>query len=160
MVFQKDVDRGQWLVAQAAAKDYLKNQFKAELYFLTAAEGGLDHVLQNGFQRKVQTSLTMEMTMMMTTMIQMLCSTWTQLARVSLGPGKELVMPGEVVAVGLSLLNPMPLLPGARFTLRTKENTIAAGVVSEILPLNEALSREHILADAGKETPADTTFAE
>ena len=60
----------------------------------------------------------------------------------TLPEGKEMAMPGDNIAVTLKLFNPVVMDVGSRFALREGGKTVAAGVITEIIPDNEADIKE------------------
>ena len=52
---------------------------------------------------------------------------------VELAKDKEMVMPGDNVAITVKLINPIAMEEGLRFAIREGGRTVGAGVVAKIL---------------------------
>ncbi len=102
-----DIVRGQVLVAPGSVKPY--RQCRAELYLLTAREGGRAKPIRTGYRPQLFLGAT-DVT-------------------ATLGLGVELP-PGGRAEVELTLDRPVALEPGVRFALREGGRTIGAGVVT------------------------------
>lgn len=55
-------------------------------------------------------------------------------AQISLHGANKLGMPGDNVTADLQLHFPLPVAPGLRFALREGGKTIAAGIISKVIP--------------------------
>jgi elongation factor Tu len=104
-----DIVRGQVLVAPGSVKPY--RQCRAELYLLTAKEGGRARPIRTGYRPQLFVGAT-DVT-------------------ATLGSEIELV-PGGRAEVVFTLDRPVALEPGVRFSVREGGKTIGAGVVTAI----------------------------
>lgn len=55
-------------------------------------------------------------------------------AQISIHGANKLGMPGDNITANLDLHFPLPVAPGLRFALREGGKTIAAGVISKVIP--------------------------
>ncbi|XP_012255031.2 elongation factor Tu, mitochondrial-like [Athalia rosae] len=96
------------------------NQFEAQIYLLTKAEGGRSKPMQiSGYIQPLYSS------------------TWQITCRLDLmlPPESVMLMPGEHAQTRVTLMKPMPLLEGQTFTIReNKEQTVVTGVLTKKLP--------------------------
>jgi len=92
------------------------NHIEAEIYFLTEEEGGR----KNGFYSNYRP--------------QFFFKTADITGSVELPEDKDIVMPGDNVTLKIKLLNNIVVDKGMKFACREGGKTIAAGVVSKILP--------------------------
>lgn len=92
------------------------NHIEAEIYFLTEDEGGR----KNGFYSNYRP--------------QFFFKTADITGSVELPEDKDIVMPGDNVTLKIKLLNNIVITKGMKFACREGNKTIAAGVVSDILP--------------------------
>ncbi|XP_061079375.1 elongation factor Tu, mitochondrial isoform X3 [Conger conger] len=111
---REDVRRGMVMSKPGSIQPHQKVQ--AQVYILSKDEGGRHKPFMSNF------------------MPVMYSLTWDMTCRVSLPPGKEMVMPGEDASLTLQLRQPMVLEKGQRFTLRDGNRTIGTGLVTEVLP--------------------------
>lgn len=112
-VKREDVKRGMVLCAPGTVKAY--TNFKAQVYILKKEEGGRHKPFLSNYTP------------------QMYVRTGDVAATITLPEGKEFVMPGEDAAFSCTLMHPMPLENGLRFTLREGSRTVGTGVVTEVL---------------------------
>jgi elongation factor Tu len=108
-----DVERGQVLCKPGSIKPHTK--FEAEVYILGKEEGGRHTPFFNGYRPQFY---------FRTTDVTGSCS---------LPEGIEMVMPGDNVAMTISLINPIAMEDGLRFAIREGGRTVGAGVVSKII---------------------------
>ncbi|CAG0923365.1 unnamed protein product [Notodromas monacha] len=86
------------------------NRFTAQLYLLSASEGGRQAPVRTGYTQ------------------QLFSSTWNLQARLDLTPAElDMLLPGDHATVGVTLLRKMPLLANQTFTMRENGVTVATG---------------------------------
>jgi len=110
---REDVERGQVLCKPGSIKPHTK--FEAEVYVLSKEEGGRHTPFFNGYRPQFY---------FRTTDVTGSCD---------LPEGTEMVMPGDNVAMTISLINPIAMEEGLRFAIREGGRTVGAGVVSKII---------------------------
>ncbi|OZB73939.1 MAG: elongation factor Tu [Halothiobacillus sp. 13-55-115] len=108
-----DVERGQVLCKPGSIKPHTK--FEAEVYILGKDEGGRHTPFFNGYRPQFY---------FRTTDVTGSCA---------LPEGTEMVMPGDNVAMTVSLIAPIAMEDGLRFAIREGGRTVGAGVVSKII---------------------------
>jgi elongation factor Tu len=108
-----EVERGQVVAKPGSIKPHTK--FKAEIYVLSKEEGGRHTPFFNGYRPQFYFRTT-DVTGVMT-----------------LPEGVEMVMPGDNVAVQVSLITPIAMEKELRFAIREGGRTVGAGVISEII---------------------------
>ncbi|HQS02851.1 MAG TPA: elongation factor Tu [Halothiobacillus sp.] len=108
-----DVERGQVLCKPGSIKPHTK--FEAEVYVLSKEEGGRHTPFFNGYRPQFY---------FRTTDVTGSCV---------LPEGTEMVMPGDNVAMTVSLIAPIAMEDGLRFAIREGGRTVGAGVVSKIV---------------------------
>jgi elongation factor Tu len=108
-----DVERGQVVCKPGSIKPHTK--FDAEVYVLSKEEGGRHTPFFNGYRP------------------QFYFRTTDVTGSVELPEGTEMVMPGDNVAMKVSLINPIAMEEGLRFAIREGGRTVGAGVVSKII---------------------------
>lgn len=108
-----DVERGQVLCKPGSIKPHTK--FEAEVYILGKEEGGRHTPFFNGYRPQFY---------FRTTDVTGSCT---------LPEGTEMVMPGDNVAMTVSLIAPIAMEDGLRFAIREGGRTVGAGVVSKII---------------------------
>lgn len=113
-VKRDDIKRGMVMCKPGTVKAL--DHFEAQVYILAKEEGGRAKPFMSFIQ------------------LQMFSRTWDCAVQVKI-PDKEMVMPGEDTKLFLSLLRPMVLEQGQRFTLRDGNLTLGTGVVTKALPL-------------------------
>jgi len=109
------VEKGMLLVKPGSVKP--TNHFKGTCYFLTKSEGGRAKPFLSGY-------------------IQMLyVETWVVPFRLDV-PEEEgdMVLPGDQATIKLTIRQTMPLFVGQKFTLRENKQTVATGIISDLLP--------------------------
>ncbi|MGD9889002.1 MAG: EF-Tu/IF-2/RF-3 family GTPase, partial [Halothiobacillaceae bacterium] len=108
-----DVERGQVLCKPGTIKPHTK--FECEVYVLSKEEGGRHTPFFNNYRPQFY---------FRTTDVTGACQ---------LPEGVEMVMPGDNVAMTVTLINPIAMEEGLRFAIREGGRTVGAGVVSKIL---------------------------
>uniref|UniRef100_A0A674N0P1 Elongation factor Tu n=1 Tax=Takifugu rubripes TaxID=31033 RepID=A0A674N0P1_TAKRU len=110
---REDVRRGMVMCKPGSIKPHQKVQ--AQVYVLSKEEGGRHTPFFSNY-RPVMSSLT-----------------WQINATLTLPADKELAMPGDYTSMTLMLIYPMPLEKFQLFALREGNQTICAGVITDIL---------------------------
>jgi elongation factor Tu len=110
---KEDVERGQVVSAPGAITPH--RRFKAEAYILTKEEGGRHTPFFKGYRP------------------QFYFRTTDVTGSVSFPSDREMVMPGDNVAMEVELVTPIALERGLRFAIREGGRTVGAGAVTEIL---------------------------
>jgi len=110
---REDVERGQVLCKPGSIKPHTK--FEAEVYVLSKDEGGRHTPFFNGYRPQFY---------FRTTDVTGACD---------LPEGVEMVMPGDNVAMTVSLIAPIAMEEGLRFAIREGGRTVGAGVVAKIV---------------------------
>jgi len=108
-----EIERGQVLSKPGSITPHKK--FKAEVYILTKEEGGRHTPFFNGYRP------------------QFYFRTTDVTGVASLPAGVEMVMPGDNVAMEITLITPVAMAKELRFAIREGGRTVGAGVVGEIL---------------------------
>jgi elongation factor Tu len=108
-----EVERGQVVAKPGSITPHTK--FKAEVYVLTKEEGGRHTPFFTGYRP------------------QFYLRTTDVTGVAKLPEGVEMVMPGDNVAMEVSLITPVALEKELRFAIREGGRTVGAGVVSEII---------------------------
>jgi elongation factor Tu len=109
---REDVERGQVLSKPGSITPHTK--FKAEAYVLTKEEGGRHTPFFTNYRP------------------QFYFRTTDVTGVVELPAGVEMVMPGDNVAMDVTLINPIAMDEGLRFAIREGGRTVGAGVVAKI----------------------------
>ena len=110
---KEDVERGQVIAKPGSIKPHTK--FKAEVYILTKEEGGRHTPFFKGYRP------------------QFYFRTTDVTGSATLPSGVEMVMPGDNVALEVTLHTPIAMVLGLRFAIREGGRTVGAGTVTEIL---------------------------
>ena len=110
---REEVERGQVLAKPGSITPHTK--FEAEVYVLSKDEGGRHTPFFNGYRPQFY---------FRTTDVTGACD---------LPEGIEMVMPGDNVAMTVSLIAPIAMEEGLRFAIREGGRTVGAGVVSKIV---------------------------
>jgi elongation factor Tu len=110
---REEVERGQVLAKPGSITPHTK--FKAEAYVLTKEEGGRHTPFFNGYRP------------------QFYFRTTDVTGVVQLPEGVEMVMPGDNIAMDVTLITPIALEEGLRFAIREGGRTVGAGVVAKIV---------------------------
>ena len=108
-----EVERGQVVAKPGSIKPHTK--FKAEVYVLNKEEGGRHTPFFTGYRP------------------QFYLRTTDVTGVATLPEGAEMVMPGDNVAMEVTLITPVALEKELRFAIREGGRTVGAGVVSEIV---------------------------
>jgi len=120
------VEKGMLLVKPGSVKP--TNHFRGTCYFLTKGEGGRAKPVLSKY-------------------IQMLyVETWVLPFRLDI-PREEgdMVIPGDQASLKLTVLKSMPLFVGQKFTIRENRQTVATGVITELLPKIETHSKSKLI---------------
>jgi len=110
---RKDVERGQVVAKPGSITPHTK--FKAEVYILTKEEGGRHTPFFNGYRP------------------QFYFRTTDVTGNATLPDGVEIVMPGDNVALNISLVTPIAMDKGLRFAIREGGRTVGAGTITEVV---------------------------
>ena len=110
---KEEVERGQVVAKPGSITPHTK--FKAEVYVLTKEEGGRHTPFFSGYRP------------------QFYLRTTDVTGVATLPEGVEMVMPGDNVALEVTLITPVALEEGLRFAIREGGRTVGAGVVSQIV---------------------------
>ncbi|MFN3593868.1 MAG: EF-Tu/IF-2/RF-3 family GTPase, partial [Thiobacillaceae bacterium] len=110
---REEVERGQVLAKPGTITPHTK--FTAEIYVLSKEEGGRHTPFFNGYRP------------------QFYFRTTDVTGAIELPAGTEMVMPGDNVAITVSLIAPIAMEEGLRFAIREGGRTVGAGVVSKII---------------------------
>ena len=110
---REEVERGQVLCKPGSIKPHTK--FEAEVYVLSKDEGGRHTPFFNGYRPQFY---------FRTTDVTGACD---------LPEGVEMVMPGDNVAMTVSLIAPIAMEEGLRFAIREGGRTVGAGVVAKVV---------------------------
>jgi elongation factor Tu len=108
-----EIERGQVLAKPGSITPHTK--FKAEVYILTKEEGGRHTPFFNGYRP------------------QFYFRTTDVTGVATLPAGVEMVMPGDNVAMEITLITPVAMDKELRFAIREGGRTVGAGVVGEII---------------------------
>ncbi len=109
---REDVERGQVLSKPGSIKPH--TEFDAEVYVLSKDEGGRHTPFFNNYRP------------------QFYFRTTDVTGEVVLPEGKEMVLPGDNVTIGVKLIAPIAMDQGLRFAIREGGRTVGAGVVGTI----------------------------
>ena len=110
---REEIERGQVLAKPGSITPHTK--FKAEVYILTKEEGGRHTPFFNGYRP------------------QFYFRTTDVTGVATLPAGVEMVMPGDNVAMEITLITPVAMAKELRFAIREGGRTGGAGVVGEIV---------------------------
>ncbi len=110
---REDVERGQVLAKPGSITPHTK--FEAEVYILSKEEGGRHTPFFNGYRP------------------QFYFRTTDVTASVELPAGIEMVMPGDNVAMTVTLIAPIAMEQGLKFAIREGGRTVGAGVVAKVI---------------------------
>jgi elongation factor Tu len=110
---REDVERGQVLCKPGSVKPHTR--FKAEAYILTKEEGGRHTPFFTNYRP------------------QFYFRTTDVTGVVTLPEGTEMVMPGDNVAMDVTLIVPIAMEEKLRFAIREGGRTVGAGVVAQIV---------------------------
>jgi elongation factor Tu len=110
---REEVQRGQVLAKPGSITPHTK--FTSEVYVLSKDEGGRHTPFFNGYRP------------------QFYFRTTDVTGSIELPAGTEMVMPGDNIAMTVSLIAPIAMEEGLRFAIREGGRTVGAGVVAKIL---------------------------
>ena len=110
---REEVERGQVLCAPGSIAPH--TEFKAEAYILTKDEGGRHTPFFSNYRP------------------QFYFRTTDVTGSVELPSGTEMVMPGDNIAMTVTLIAPIAMDEGLRFAIREGGRTVGAGVVATVL---------------------------
>ena len=110
---REEVERGQVLAKPGSIKPHTK--FKVESYILKKEEGGRHTPFFSNYRP------------------QFYFRTTDVTGTIKLPEGTEMVMPGDNIAMEVSLLSPIAMDKGLKFAIREGGKTVGAGVVAEII---------------------------
>jgi len=110
---REEVERGQVLAKPGSIKPHTK--FKAEAYVLKKDEGGRHTPFFSNYRP------------------QFYFRTTDVTGTIKLPEGTEMVMPGDNIAMEVTLLSPIAMDKGLKFAIREGGKTVGAGVVAEII---------------------------
>jgi elongation factor Tu len=112
-VEKEDLMRGMVLCKPGSITPHVK--FEAEVYVLTAKEGGREKPFFNGYRP------------------QFYFRTTDVTGSITLPEGTEMVMPGDNVTINVELIQPIAIEPQLRFAIREGGRTIGSGVVTGVV---------------------------
>ncbi|MBD3180885.1 elongation factor Tu [Candidatus Poribacteria bacterium] len=112
-ITRTDVERGQVLAAPGTITPHTK--FKAEVYALSAEEGGRDNPFFSGYKP------------------QFYFKTTDVTGTVTLPEGVSMVMPGDNVNMEVELIKPVAMEKELRFAIREGRVTVGAGTITEVI---------------------------
>ncbi len=112
-VDKKDVVRGQVLAAVGSIKPHHK--FKGTIYCLSKDEGGRHSPFFSGYRP------------------QFYFRTTDVTGTVTLGGGKEMVVPGDNTDIEVELIYPIAMDKGLKFAIREGGRTVASGQVTDVI---------------------------
>jgi elongation factor Tu len=110
---REEVERGQVLAKPGSITPHTK--FNAEVYVLSKEEGGRHTPFFNGYRP------------------QFYFRTTDVTGSIELPQGTEMVMPGDNIAMVVTLISPIAMEEGLRFAIREGGRTVGAGVVAKII---------------------------
>jgi elongation factor Tu len=112
-IAKEDVERGMVLAKPGSIKPH--TDFKGEIYVLSKEEGGRHTPFFNGYRP------------------QFYFRTTDVTGSAKLPEGTEMVMPGDNIALEVTLHTPVAMEKGLRFAIREGGRTVGAGTISEII---------------------------
>jgi elongation factor Tu len=112
-VAKEEIERGMVLAKPGSIKPHTK--FKAEVYVLTKEEGGRHTPFFKGYRPQFY---------FRTTDVTGSCE---------MPEGVEMVMPGDNIAMEITLISPIAMEKELRFAIREGGRTVGAGVVTEVI---------------------------
>jgi len=110
---REEVERGQVLAKPGSIKPHTK--YKAEAYVLKKEEGGRHTPFFSNYRP------------------QFYFRTTDVTGTIKLPEGTEMVMPGDNIAMEVTLLSPIAMTKGLKFAIREGGRTVGAGVVADII---------------------------
>jgi elongation factor Tu len=112
-VKKEDIERGMVIAKVGSIKPHKK--FKCQVYILSKDEGGRHSAFFTGYRP------------------QFYFRTTDVTGVVTLEAGREMVMPGDNVALSVELIAPVAMNDGLRFAIREGGRTVGSGVVTQII---------------------------
>ena len=112
-VDRKEIERGQVIAKPGSITPHTK--FKAEVYVLTKEDGGRHTPFFTGYRP------------------QFYFRTTDVTGVADLPQGVEMVMPGDNIAIEVTLITPIAMEKGLRFAIREGGRTVGAGTISDII---------------------------
>lgn len=112
-VKKEDIERGMVIVKPGSIKAHKK--FRCTAYILTKDEGGRHSAFLTGYHP------------------QFYFRTTDVTGIVTLPAGREMVMPGDTVELGVELISKIAMSKDLRFAIREGGRTVGSGVITEIL---------------------------
>jgi elongation factor Tu len=112
-VERKDVERGQVLAKPGSITPHTK--FESQVYILSQAEGGRHKAFFDGYRP------------------QFYFRTTDVTGVIKLPEGREMVMPGDNIAMVVELIQPIAMEETLRFAIREGGRTVGSGVVTKVL---------------------------
>ncbi|MGC6587566.1 elongation factor Tu [Paenibacillus sp. JZ16] len=112
-VERTQIERGQVLAKPASVKPH--TEFTAQVYVLSKEEGGRHKPFFTGYRP------------------QFYFRTTDVTGVINLPEGSEMVMPGDNITVTVSLINPIAIEEGTKFSIREGGRTVGAGSVASII---------------------------
>ena len=112
-VEKNELERGQVLAKPGSIKPH--TDFEGQVYVLTKDEGGRHTPFFNGYRP------------------QFYFRTTDVTGSLQLGGGAEMCMPGDNIAVTVTLQKPIAMVEGLRFAIREGGRTVGSGVVAKIV---------------------------
>lgn len=109
---REEIERGQVLAKPGSITPHTK--FKGEVYVLSKEEGGRHTPFFNNYRP------------------QFYFHTTDVTGVIELPAGTEMVMPGDNVTIDVTLIAPIAVEMGTKFSIREGGRTVGAGVVTEI----------------------------
>ena len=111
-VSRDEIERGQVLAKPKSVESH--SEFKAEVYVLTKEEGGRHTAFFSNYRP------------------QFYFRTTDVTGVITLPEGTEMVMPGDTTQMNVSLIHPIAVEKGTKFSIREGGRTVGAGSVSEL----------------------------
>jgi elongation factor Tu len=112
-VQRTDIERGQVIAKPGSIKPH--TYYEAQVYVLTAAEGGRHKPFFNGYRP------------------QFYFRTTDVTGVIEIPQGTEMVMPGDHITMKIKLITPIAMEDGLKFAIREGGRTVGAGNVSKII---------------------------
>ena len=112
-VDKNEIKRGMVICHPGQVKPHSK--FKAQIYVLTAKEGGRHTPFHNNYRP------------------QFYIRTLDVTGQITLPEGTEMVMPGDHVTINVELIAPVACSEGLRFAIREGGRTVGSGQITEII---------------------------
>lgn len=110
---REQVERGQVLAKAGSIKPHI--EFEAQIYVLKKEEGGRHTPILNGYRP------------------QFYFRTTDVTGAIKLKTGAEMIMPGDNTDIIVSLISPIAIEQGSKFSIREGGRTVGAGTVTKII---------------------------